>query len=251
MIVTPEGLNVFPDDIERVLNGLPGVKESAVVGAPLAGSTAERVQAVLVGEAGLDLDDVVRKANAQLADHQKIRAAALWPSPELPRTEGTRKLKRRELRQWLLDGQAGASTRASATGGGRTVATVLERFAPGRTIESTTTIDELGLSSLERVELMMALEETFQVTVDETAFGAATTVADLEALTRPLDASAAAQARTAATPVETFSFPTWNRSLPARALRRASLATWILPASWPWVSLEVEASSTSSAPAGR
>ena len=48
MIVTPEGLNVFPEDVERVLNEQPGVVDSAVVGAPLAGSTAERVQAVLL-----------------------------------------------------------------------------------------------------------------------------------------------------------------------------------------------------------
>src|SRR5918992_49033 len=32
MIVTPEGLNVFPEDIERVLNAVAGVRESAVVG---------------------------------------------------------------------------------------------------------------------------------------------------------------------------------------------------------------------------
>jgi long-chain acyl-CoA synthetase len=31
MIVTPEGLNVFPDDIERALNEIKGVRESAVV----------------------------------------------------------------------------------------------------------------------------------------------------------------------------------------------------------------------------
>ena len=49
---------------------------------------------------------------------------------------------------------------------------VIARFAPGRTIEPSTTIDELGLSSLERVELMMALEETFQVTLDEATFAA-------------------------------------------------------------------------------
>jgi long-chain acyl-CoA synthetase len=238
MIVTPEGLNVFPDDIERVLNAVPGVRESAVVGAPLGGSSAERVQAVLVGDADLDVDEVVRRANAQLGDHQKIRAAARWTGAELPRTEGTRKLKRRELRQWLLEGQRAGTTAAPAHGG-RTVASVLERFAPGRTIERRTTIDELGLSSLERVELMMALEEAFQVTLDETAFGAAQTVEDLEALTRPLETSGTAEARAAAPPPETFTFPTWNRSLPARALRRASLATWILPGSWPWVSLEV------------
>ena len=37
MIVTPEGLNVFPEDVERALNAQPGVLDSAVVGAPVAG----------------------------------------------------------------------------------------------------------------------------------------------------------------------------------------------------------------------
>ena len=32
MIVTPEGLNVFPEDVEQALNAQPGVRESAVVG---------------------------------------------------------------------------------------------------------------------------------------------------------------------------------------------------------------------------
>src|SRR5436190_3393293 len=54
MIVTPEGLNVFPEDVERVLNGQPGVIDSAVVGAPVPGSTGERVQAVLLLVPGTD-----------------------------------------------------------------------------------------------------------------------------------------------------------------------------------------------------
>jgi long-chain acyl-CoA synthetase len=235
MIVTPEGLNVFPEDVEKVLNELAGVKESAVIGAPLAGSTAERVQAVLVLEPGAAVDDIVREANTRLVDHQKIRAAAVWPSGELPRTEGTRKLKRRELRQWILS--AGGQPAAAARHDERSVAAVLARFAPGRTIGPDTTIDELGLSSLERVELMMVLEETLQVTIDETRFSSAATVADLDALTRPLDA--AGPAAVAAAP-EQIVFPSWNRSLPARALRRASLPTWILPLGRFWVDLEIQ-----------
>jgi long-chain acyl-CoA synthetase len=235
MIVTPEGLNVFPEDVEKVLNELAGVKESAVIGAPLAGSTAERVQAVLVLEPGAAVDDIVREANTRLVDHQKIRAAAVWPSGELPRTEGTRKLKRRELRQWILS--AGGQPAAAARHDERSVAAVLARFAPGRTIGPDTTIDELGLSSLERVELMMALEETLQVTIDESRFSSAATVADLDALTRPLDA--AGPAAVAAAP-EQIVFPSWNRSLPARALRRASLPTWILPLGRFWVDLEIQ-----------
>src|SRR6185436_15639562 len=177
MIVTPERLNVFPEDVERALNEQPGVLDSAVVGAPVPGSSAERVQAVLLLAPDTDADAVVRGANARLGDHQKIRASAVWPDKELPRTEGTRKLKRRELKTWLAQRASGLPPEArSAKGGSYTVAKVLERFAPGRTITAQTTIDELGLTSLERVELMMALEESFQVTVDEVAFTAARTV---------------------------------------------------------------------------
>jgi long-chain acyl-CoA synthetase len=247
MTVTPEGLNVFPEDVERALNEQPGVIDAAVVGAPVPGSTAERVQAVLLLAPGTDADAVVRSANAQLGDHQKIRASVVWPGSELPRTEGTRKLKRRELRAWLVEARRedlppeGESYVTST----RDVRGVLARFAPNRTIEASTTIDELGLTSLERVELMMALEEAFQVTVDEGAFSASSTVAELQAIVNqssigqsPVDQSSIGQS-----PVDQSSirqspianrqspivFPSWNRSLPARIARRVSLPTWILP----------------------
>ncbi len=239
MIVTPEGLNVFPEDVERALNAQPGVRESAVVGAPVPGSSAERVQAVLVLEPAADPDSIVRAANATLGDHQKIRAATVWTTGPLPRTEGTKKLKRRELHQWLTGRQA--SSAGGHAGAVRDVASVLARFAPGRTIAPSTTIDELGLSSLERVELMMALEEAFQITVDESSFTAAKTVADLDALTALSTdlpavagrahegAAVSGSAPRVRSREATFEFPSWNRTLPVRAIRRASLPTWILP----------------------
>jgi len=238
MIVTPEGLNVFPEDVERVLNDVPGVMESAVIGAPLPGSTAERVQAVIAAAPGTDLDEVVRQANARLQDHQKVRAAVAWTGGELPRTEGTRKLKRRELRQWITGNRERATslTTGGHTASGATVASVISRFAPGRTIQSSTTLDELGLSSLERVELMMKLEESLECTIDESRFAAATTVADLEELTRPLEGQGAA---TVHLQHEAIDFPIWSRSIPIRALRRASLPTWILPLARVFVKLEV------------
>jgi long-chain acyl-CoA synthetase len=233
MIVTPEGLNVFPEDVERAINAQPGVKDSAVVGSASPGSTAERVHAIVVLDSSADIDAVVKGANAQLGDHQKIRTAVAWPEPELPRTEGTRKLKRRELRQWLVGQQTAGKSGGAA--GGRSIASVLERFSPGRTITPATTIDELGLSSLERVELMMALEEAFQVTVDEAQYASAKTVGDLEALTKPLDAGVARPASIA----EPIDFPAWNRSWPARTLRRGSLPTWILPLARVFMQLKV------------
>ena len=131
MIVTPEGLNVFPEDVERALNAQPGVRESAVVGAAAQGSHAERVNAVLVARARRRRR--TRSCARPTCSSAIIRRSAprsVWPSGELPRTEGTRKLKRRELKQWLDRSQDAASAPTST---GRSVSSVLERFAPGRT----------------------------------------------------------------------------------------------------------------------
>ena len=77
-IVTPEGLNVFPEDVENVLNDIPGVRESAVVGK-------DRVHAVLVLEKGSNPDEIVRLANLKLGDYQKIRSFSTWRGDRLPR----------------------------------------------------------------------------------------------------------------------------------------------------------------------
>ena len=89
MIVTPDGLNVFPEDVERVIDGVAGVRESAVVGVTEGGQ--EHVHAVVVTEPGVLVEDVVRAANARLQDHQRIRGASVWTSGPLPRTDGTKK----------------------------------------------------------------------------------------------------------------------------------------------------------------
>ena len=207
MIVTPEGLNVFPEDVERELDRQPGVRESAVVGP-------DRVHAVLALESGADAEAIVRGANTALEEHQKIRGVSVWPGGALPRTEGTGKLKRNEVRQWL-EGSAVPQPVASAQ---ESIEEIVSRYAPGRAVCSGTTLDELGLSSLERVELMMAIEQSLGATLDESQSLAARTVGDLRpALDRP------------GAPREPIAFPSWNRSAAARLVRRVSLATWILP----------------------
>jgi long-chain acyl-CoA synthetase len=214
MIVTPEGLNVFPEDVERTLNELTGVRESAVVGASSGGE--ERVHAVLVLEPGADQQSILREANARLQDHQRIRGASIWPAAELPRTEGTRKLKRSAIRDWVA---AGAQPMVPA--GGDTMEALIARFARGRDVGGDTTLEDLGLSSLERVELMVALEDTFQTRIDEGQFAAARSVGELRQLVERGAASDDAE--------PAADFPAWNRTWPVRIIRRLSLATWILP----------------------
>ena len=50
MIVTPEGLNVFPEDVERAVAAVPGVRDVAVVGVRT--GSEERVHAVVVTDPG-------------------------------------------------------------------------------------------------------------------------------------------------------------------------------------------------------
>jgi long-chain acyl-CoA synthetase len=216
MIVTPEGLNVFPEDVERVLTHLPGVRDAAVVGARIGNE--ERVHAVVVLDNAADLESIVRQANGQLEDHQRIRRALVWPERELPRTEGTRKLKRAAVRDWVLGG--GASQPVGA--GTDRLGALLAKYAGRGDLAPTTTIEELGLSSLERVELMVALEDAFQTPIDEGKFAEARDLGQLRTLVEQAPTAVAA-------PVEPVDFPSWNRSWPAQAIRRASLPTWILP----------------------
>jgi long-chain acyl-CoA synthetase len=223
MIVTPEGLNVFPDDIEAALNRIPGVRESAVVGT-------DRVHAVLALEPGANADEIVRQANAQLESHQKIRDVSIWKGRELPRTKTTGKLRRAQIASELQAQAAppGApsvpsrdqrerSTTGGAEGQMDDLASVVQKYAPGRTVTGDTTIDELGLGSLDRVQIMMELEEKFGASIDESAFASATKVADLADLANVTGTA------------EEPRFPSYNRTWIARLIRAIALEAIILP----------------------
>ncbi|MGE3178882.1 MAG: AMP-binding protein, partial [Vicinamibacterales bacterium] len=229
MIVTPEGLNVFPEDVEKVVNQVPGVRDSAVVGLTGEGGGEERVCAVVVVEPGTDLDAVARTANASLADHQRIRRVLAWPEPALPRTEGTRKLKRAAVREWARSGGAPQLV----TAGTDRLSALLAKYTGRTDLPPGTTIEELGLSSLERVELMVALEDAFQTRIDEGAFAGAR---DLSQLRTVVEQSATSDAPFA----EPVDFPAWNRGWAARLVRRISLPTWILPLARVFAWLRVE-----------
>lgn len=198
MIVLPDGRNVFPEDVEAVLRTIKGVRECAVIGP-------DRVHAVLALEKGVDAEQIVAKTNEKLEDQQKIRAVSVWPAGEdLPRTSGTGKLKRGEIRQRIA-GEAPAAASPTRTG----IVGILQRYAPGRTITNDTTLDELGLSSLDRVQLLMELEQKQDAAIDESSFTAARTVGELSRPSRTPVAAAEAL----------MEYPAWTRSWWARTIR--------------------------------
>ncbi len=205
VIVASSGLNVYPEDVERVLNAVAGVRESAVVAAKSDGG--EQVHAVLVLAPGTSTDSVIEAANSRLEQHQKIRSHSEWPEATLPRTSGTNKLKRTEVAAWVA-GAAPAKPTAS-----------LDKYA-GTNLQD--------LSSLDRIQLVMEIEKATGTRIDESQFATARSVADLTR--NPI----------AAAPEAPFEFPEWNRAWPARLLRRVALPLLILPLTrlFAWIKVE-------------
>ncbi|MGY1811592.1 class I adenylate-forming enzyme family protein [Blastococcus sp. SYSU D00820] len=94
-LVISGGVNVYPAEVEAVLDGHPGVVESAVVGVPDE-QWGQRVVAAYVGDA--DPADLAAWARERLAPAK--RPKSLHPVGELPRTS-TGKVRRLDLPEVL------------------------------------------------------------------------------------------------------------------------------------------------------
>ncbi len=212
MIVSPDGLNVYPEDVERVLNAIEGVVESAVV-AEKQGAR-EQVHAVVVLSPGFQAEAIVNRANGRLEPHQRIRGFSVWPDPPLPRTSGTNKLKRVEIAHRIFTAGGLSSGELSATD--NAIPEVIRKLSGGRKLDLNTPLNDLALSSLDRIQLLMELEQRTGTAMSESQFASAKTIGDL----------ARVQPAGEEEPIE---FPEWNRSKPARWLRRFALPVLILP----------------------
>ncbi|MFL5658843.1 MAG: AMP-dependent synthetase/ligase [Ktedonobacteraceae bacterium] len=108
LIVLANGLNVYPEDIENVLQTHPLVKEAVVVGLMEEGQEPE-VHAVLLMDDPSQARAVIQQVNKQLASHQQIRGFTVWPETDFPRTY-TMKVKRPEVLNRLQEIRKQAKT---------------------------------------------------------------------------------------------------------------------------------------------
>ena len=166
-IVTAAGLKIFPADLEAALDRQPEIKESAVIALP--GSNGTEALAVLIAHNDhADLNAAVQRANDSLAEFQRIRHWIAWPKPDFPRTAGTRK---------VMKGQVAASVETPAP----LSLPVISRIAGATHFDASANLaNDLKLDSLGRVELLSALEDQYQIELDEAAITEATTIADIE-----------------------------------------------------------------------
>ncbi len=228
VIVTPAGLNVYPEDLEASLRKQPGVRDCVVTPEQRDGN-AEPLAALLLQEPSeAAARHAVEGANRSLAEYQHMRHWIIWPESDFPRTPtGKPKLAEIAARAAaLLSGQPNdeAANVAAADRGGRFssdskdgVSALLANIATRR--QSPDLDHDLNLSSLDRVELMSALEQRYQVELSETAFAETKTVADVQRLLRE-----PGPRRTE------YVYPRWAQRGPVRWLRLAVYYALVWPA---------------------
>ncbi|MGB2592007.1 MAG: AMP-binding protein [Candidatus Acidiferrum sp.] len=208
VIVTPAGLNVYPEDIETAIRKQSEVHDCVVFASQHNGN-AEPSAALLMNTNSEVANEAARKsiesANASLAEFQRVHEWLIWPEPDFPRTPtgkprlGLIAARTREL----LDGASSAKKQPG------TLDDLLSKFTKSRgTSDALET--NLSLSSLDRVELMSALEECYRLELNETSFAEAKTVADVQRLLRQPEARRA-----------DFAYPRWAQRALVRWFRLA------------------------------
>lgn len=185
VIVTPAGLKIYPEDLEQALRRQPQVRDCVVVGVDRGGNA--EACAVLLLNNGDSGSAAVAHANQSLADFQRIRRWFIWPDDDFPRTS-TQKPKLEVIRRAAeaqLNGKPAQAALAEAEAApGGALEELVESIAGRRVpLKPDAHLEkDLNLSSLDRVELMSAIENRYQVDLGGQEFSRVHTVADLESL---------------------------------------------------------------------
>jgi len=198
LIVTGEGFNVHPDDVEAALRRQPGVRDAVVCTAPREGHA--EVHAVLLVAAGGEPAAAVAGANAALQPFQRVRSWSVWPEADLPRTN-LLKARRAEVERRLPElraapgvgpGTARVSLQAVRAESDRErrlemLVRLLAEPVDGVAAPTLRLAGDLGLSSIDVVELLARLESQQQVALDDAQLPREATVADLRTLLAGVD----------------------------------------------------------------
>jgi len=209
VIVLANGKNIYPEEIEAHYMQSPYIKEICVLGIARPDEPAsERLHAIVVPNADLLRErKIVNTHNLlrfeieglsiKLPAHKRVLSFEVWQE-DLPRTT-TRKLKRFEIERmcreravpspaaaegsaWSEEDQVWASHPAVA----RALATIQAAAKPGSLVAPDAHLDlDLGLDSMERVELLTSLEHQFATEVPEEVAQKIHTVRELVEAVRP------------------------------------------------------------------
>jgi long-chain acyl-CoA synthetase len=230
VIVTPAGLNIYPEDLEAALRKQSGVRDCVVI--PMDRNGNAEPCAILLVEPAPDSAKspqdsacaAIESANAGLAEYQHMRAWLMWPDLDFPRTPtGKPRLGEIAARAAQLLASSTPSQDLSQTHSGLLDDLLSRLINPSnktQMVGSSASFTSLtSLSSLDRVELMSAVEQQFHVELSETAFAEAKTVADVERLLHQPSARRAESI-----------YPRWTQREPLRWFRLAVYYALVWPA---------------------
>ncbi|NVN92222.1 MAG: AMP-binding protein [Desulfuromonadales bacterium] len=176
LIVTGSGVNVYPDEVEAVLNRIAGVKESCVIGMDKGGG--EEVHAVLLLDgSGTAPDGIIAQANRSLDALHRITGYTIWREPEFPKTT-TLKIKKFEVKEQIRKGTEGGDANVSRDSLLNLLAKVTGTNA-SQIREESLLVAELGLTSIDRLELVNFLEQEYRLDIEDSQIGPQTKVSDL------------------------------------------------------------------------
>jgi long-chain acyl-CoA synthetase len=203
VIVTPAGMKVYPEDLERALRAQTGVRDCVVLGLEREGN-AEPYAVLLMKQDGVSAA-AVEHANQSLADYQRIRQWLVWPEPDFPRTPTQKPILpriREVVNKW--NGAAQTAGTDSERPNGESLASLIAQIT-GRQVQlngkDANLEKDLQLSSLDRVELMGVLEERYQVKLNEANFQDSATIGQIEKLISQGAGSATE-----------YAYPTWPQN---------------------------------------
>ena len=230
VIVTPAGLNVYPEDLESALRKQNGVRDGVVIPFERGGNAEPCAVLLMKDSENRAASAAIEGANSSLAEYQRMRTWMVWPDFDFPRTPtGKPRLSviAAHAAQILREPPGSSSERVGAEFSPpwppqTTIEQLLRGFTARNAAGSRAGIhleQELNLSSLDRVELLNALEQKFHVELNETAFANAKTVADVE---RVLQQPAARRTE--------YIYPRWTQREPIRWLRLAVYYALVWPA---------------------
>ncbi|HET6852528.1 MAG TPA: AMP-binding protein [Pyrinomonadaceae bacterium] len=219
-IVTAAGLKIYPTDLETALDRQPEIRASAVI--PLNGT--EPMAVLIPHDKESDLNAAVQRANESLAEFQRIRHWLVWPRTDFPRTAGTRKIMKGQLAEavkTMLPNHEASHFAAAESAPLPLSLPVINRIAgaqAARLDASARLADDLKLDSLGRVELLSALEDQYQIELDEAAITEATTIGDVERIVSQRTTEATA-----------YPYPRWATHFPVTWIRAIVYHLFLLP----------------------
>jgi long-chain acyl-CoA synthetase len=216
VIVLASGKNIYPEEIEAKYVTSPFIKELCVMGIALRDEpAAERLHAIVVPDLDVmrerrvvNFREIIRfdieGLSLDLPPHKRVLSFDIWLE-DLPRTT-TRKLKRFEIERLYRERAARADQPAEAAEWtdaddiwasdphvSRALAAIRAVARHGSAVAPDAHLElDLGLDSMERVELLSSLEHACGVDVPDEAAQRIFTVRDLVEATRPSSPAGAA-----------------------------------------------------------